>query len=295
MSPNCVVRRQSTVAPQALFLLNDSYVNDLAGHFARRVERDAGNDPGRQIETAYRIAAGRPPSDDERTTAAEFLQKLTDQWQSEVGGQERVLTATTHLWIRESEPERFCENDLISVWSSKSSDGARRFGLIEFDAASLKGIELRGARLELGSILAAPIKQSAAFIPPGIGDLRWSSYQKTKSSQAVALEELGRYDLQVDAGKVGKLLPSRSASPADLKLLAERVEHDGKLAFVLMPVEDGGAYSQDWDDGVHPGTRRNPPRLVVRDATPNVEAGRRHALTNLCRALLNSAAFLYVD
>ena len=53
---------------------------------------------------------------------------------------------------------------------------------------------------------------------------------------------------------------------------------------------------QDWDDGVHQQTRRNPPRLVLRDNKKVDPApARRHALHNLCRVLMNSAEFLYVD
>jgi mono/diheme cytochrome c family protein len=44
MNPNCVERRDSTVAPQALHLLNNGAVHNLAEHFARRVHREAGTD-----------------------------------------------------------------------------------------------------------------------------------------------------------------------------------------------------------------------------------------------------------
>lgn len=85
MNPNCVGRRESTVALQALHLFNNGLVEQLAGDFARRVASEAGEDRDRQIERAYFIALSRPPRDEELAQAREFLAKLTDQWTAELG------------------------------------------------------------------------------------------------------------------------------------------------------------------------------------------------------------------
>jgi hypothetical protein len=80
MNPNCVQRRDSTVATQALHLMNDGMVHQLADHFARRVEREAGNDPSRQVESVYLIALGRPPGADEKETSLATLARLAGSW-----------------------------------------------------------------------------------------------------------------------------------------------------------------------------------------------------------------------
>jgi hypothetical protein len=80
MNPNCVQRRDSNVAPQALHLMNNGMIRTLADHFARRIQADAGNDPGRQIERAYLIALSRPPDDDERAVGISTLDELMRQW-----------------------------------------------------------------------------------------------------------------------------------------------------------------------------------------------------------------------
>jgi mono/diheme cytochrome c family protein len=80
MNPNCLERRDSTVAPQALHLMNNSMVHQLAEHFARRVSREAGPDPARRTETVYWIALGRPPSDEEKKLGVDALNKLTARW-----------------------------------------------------------------------------------------------------------------------------------------------------------------------------------------------------------------------
>src|SRR5207249_1686568 len=42
MNPNCIERRDSTVATQALHLMNNRLVQDLAEHFAENVQKQAG-------------------------------------------------------------------------------------------------------------------------------------------------------------------------------------------------------------------------------------------------------------
>jgi hypothetical protein len=80
MNPNCVERRDSTVAPQALYLMNNGMVQQLAEQFARRVSREAGADPAKQIDRAYLIALSRLPGDEEKQVGLRALGKLADEW-----------------------------------------------------------------------------------------------------------------------------------------------------------------------------------------------------------------------
>jgi hypothetical protein len=77
MTPNCVERIDSTVATQALHLMNNGIVDDLAGYFAKRVEREAGTQAGQQVEKLYWIALSRPPGDEEKRISLEALSKLS--------------------------------------------------------------------------------------------------------------------------------------------------------------------------------------------------------------------------
>ena len=70
---SCGRRENTTVAPQALALLNDRFVRARAADFAARVVNEAGPDPEAQIRRAWRIALGREPSKDEREAALFFL------------------------------------------------------------------------------------------------------------------------------------------------------------------------------------------------------------------------------
>jgi hypothetical protein len=70
---SCARRESSTHALQALELLNGTLANDLAETFARRLRREAGPDPVRQVERAFQLAAGRPPTPRESALGVRFL------------------------------------------------------------------------------------------------------------------------------------------------------------------------------------------------------------------------------
>jgi mono/diheme cytochrome c family protein len=73
-------RNVSTVATQALTLMNNEFVLNQARLFAERLERAAPGDVDRQIDLAYRIALTRPPAPDEAEIARGLVssQSLVD-------------------------------------------------------------------------------------------------------------------------------------------------------------------------------------------------------------------------
>jgi hypothetical protein len=75
LQASCARRESSTHAPQALELLNGTLSNDLAATFARRLETDCGNDRGRIVNRAFRLALGRPPTANERDRSLDFLRE----------------------------------------------------------------------------------------------------------------------------------------------------------------------------------------------------------------------------
>ena len=70
---SCPRRTVSTVAPQALTLLNSPFATEMAMAFAGRVKSDAGDQPGPEVDRAFAIAFQRAPSGDERATCLRFL------------------------------------------------------------------------------------------------------------------------------------------------------------------------------------------------------------------------------
>ncbi len=82
MNPNCIDRPNSTVAPQALHLLNNGMVRELALAFATRVEKAEPVDRKKQIERIYQIALSRPPTSEELQFGVKTLEELTTQWET---------------------------------------------------------------------------------------------------------------------------------------------------------------------------------------------------------------------
>ena len=70
---SCPRRPVTTIAPQALTLLNSRLAHDAARALAARAAGDAGPDRISQVERMARIAFGRPPDDAETRMMSEFL------------------------------------------------------------------------------------------------------------------------------------------------------------------------------------------------------------------------------
>jgi hypothetical protein len=71
---SCPKRAVTTIAPQALSLLNGKLAVDSSKALADRVVHEAPADQADRIERAYRLALGRSPDALEKRLAAEFLQ-----------------------------------------------------------------------------------------------------------------------------------------------------------------------------------------------------------------------------
>jgi hypothetical protein len=71
-SVTCARRTVSTVAPQALTLLNSPFAVQTAESFAERVAREAGDSPALQVERAFALAVQRAPDERERTACLKF-------------------------------------------------------------------------------------------------------------------------------------------------------------------------------------------------------------------------------
>jgi len=81
MNPNCVERRDSTVTPQALHLMNNGMVHVLTEQLALRVSREARSDSTRQVQRVYLIVLNRVPADEELKLGRESIDKLKKQWE----------------------------------------------------------------------------------------------------------------------------------------------------------------------------------------------------------------------
>ena len=77
---SCNRRDPTTVAPQALALLNDPFVRTAALDFADRLLEEAGSESAKCVDRGYQLAVSRSPSDTERLASLEFLEtQITDR------------------------------------------------------------------------------------------------------------------------------------------------------------------------------------------------------------------------
>lgn len=74
---SCGRRLVSTVAPQALTLLNSPFAAEIAQSFAARIQRESGDTGESQVERAFALAFQRPPDAIERTDCTAFLKTHT--------------------------------------------------------------------------------------------------------------------------------------------------------------------------------------------------------------------------
>ena len=77
MSPNCELRAQTTVAPQSLLLMNDSFVLENASRLADKLQREFPNDRRKQIERAWPLLYSKPASESDITKSLTFLEEQT--------------------------------------------------------------------------------------------------------------------------------------------------------------------------------------------------------------------------
>ena len=69
----CDRRNRSTIAPQALLLMNNNFVIAQANYFAERLKKEAGADPGAQVDRAFQLALNRAPSAAERARSIAYI------------------------------------------------------------------------------------------------------------------------------------------------------------------------------------------------------------------------------
>jgi len=72
---SCPRRESSTVAPQALALMNGESTAEQANQFAARIAKLAGDSPEASVETGWRMAFGRLPAAEERQMALNYLRR----------------------------------------------------------------------------------------------------------------------------------------------------------------------------------------------------------------------------
>jgi hypothetical protein len=99
METNCTRRGVSTVASQALSLLNSDFMTTQAEAFAARVEKEGGANP---VDYAVRLAFGRPATESEQTRLKAFVTEQAKHYRGN-DAQHRALADLCHMLLSANE------------------------------------------------------------------------------------------------------------------------------------------------------------------------------------------------
>ena len=102
-------RQTTTVAPQALLLLNGERIRGYAAAFAKRIDVDEKFDPPRVVQRGFQIALGRLPADEEREQLTAFLTRQTASYTAAGATPARGLAVTDFCQLL------FCLNEFAYV------------------------------------------------------------------------------------------------------------------------------------------------------------------------------------
>ena len=91
MSPNCIERTESTVAPQALHLMNNQVVQSLAVALAERIQRNPDGIVSNAMDQAFSLTMGRHATERERAVLQRMDAKLTESWSVQLQTQQPKL------------------------------------------------------------------------------------------------------------------------------------------------------------------------------------------------------------
>jgi hypothetical protein len=72
-------RSVTTIAPQALILLNGEFVQEQSAAFADRLIKEGGRQPEANIHRMFRLAVGRRPTTEEMKIARGYLQRMQER------------------------------------------------------------------------------------------------------------------------------------------------------------------------------------------------------------------------
>ncbi|HSH93368.1 MAG TPA: PSD1 and planctomycete cytochrome C domain-containing protein [Roseimicrobium sp.] len=285
MTVNCEKRTSSTVAPQALMLMNSEFILKQAGLFADRLRREAGDDPDKQLERAWRIAFGRSPNAEEKKLAtglltgqvAEVERRNRDDhpWQYGHG----VYDPTNHV-LKTFTP--------MPHWTGTAWQGGAKL-----PDAKIGWATLNAGGGHPGNTGFSPVRR---WTSPVDGVIEVSG---TLGHGSAAGDGVRAWVLHSRQGFLGEWIAQNNN--AETTVARIEVKRGDVLDFGVDCRTDENSDSFSWAPNI---TMLNPgktARTTVWSAQENfagpfkpASAGSR-ALTSLCQALLSANEFLYID
>ncbi len=90
LEPNCTMRTQSTVTPQALMMMNGRFVRTQSIYLAEQIQREVGKDLAPQVQRAWQLVYCRTAREQELDEAVELLKQLVEHFEELLADKEKA-------------------------------------------------------------------------------------------------------------------------------------------------------------------------------------------------------------
>ena len=298
-------RNVTTVAPQALILLNSDFMNQQAAALASRVVRTA-DQPQQQIATAYRLALGREPTDRERGLALAFLERETARWQEPgvavgVNGRDHAASEDVQLlgwkhfggrWQKrddggcqvEAHPGAKIVRDGLSL-----EDGTVEAQLMLLEGGGDTGLILRVSEPQLGTDALTAYYVNLRKDALRLGKHE-NNYRDLKSVR-LNIQADKWHDLKVElaGGRIRVYLDG--AKDPQIDYIDDRPLKAGSVGFRAYQMQSAVRQIRLTRDE----KTEDVPMEYVQPASTALTSAQDRALAELCKLILNLNEFVYVD
>jgi hypothetical protein len=251
-------RPVTTVAPQALMLLNSDWTQERARAFAERLAREAGTDAPARVRLGYELALGRPPTSEEIRIALDFLDRQSREYEaiaSRVTFRPDVPNSLFGEYMNRLRPTDFILGPtngwsyFIGRWSA-AYEGIRTLDRQRGPFALWAGHAAADGTL-LATVLVHPAAESASLLIRSTSDH----------------QEQGGYEVVLDPRR-GRLLLKRHRG--EVEVVAEAPVSIPSATPVKLMIEFNAARIQVW---LAAAGKEFDPVLDVTDAKPILTAG----------------------
>ena len=90
LEPNCTMRTQSTVTPQALMMMNGRFVRTQSIYLAEQIQQEVGKDLAPQVKRAWQLVYCRTAGERELDEAVELLKQLVEHFEELLADKEKA-------------------------------------------------------------------------------------------------------------------------------------------------------------------------------------------------------------
>jgi mono/diheme cytochrome c family protein len=129
-------RTDTTVAPQALMLLNDDFMHEQAAALSRRLISKAGIGEDARIVRLFELALGRRPGDREKARAMEYFQSQKVEFErlrGQVDFRPDVPAALSDQYLKQLKPEDFVNGPRENWTYRRGAWGGNYEGIVNVD------------------------------------------------------------------------------------------------------------------------------------------------------------------